>query len=88
MNRAVLIVQLDPTHCEKLRRPIVGSGGFQQFILRLQGQFLTAGVISLEARDVAKLYRYEQSYGGGGFQGRLGGLFDQVDYFMRHAKPE
>ena len=56
-----------------LLKPVVGQGGWQSLLRRLQRQ-LEGSVLVLGPADVQKIVRYRERYGSGGWQGRLGFL--------------
>jgi hypothetical protein len=51
-------------------KPIVGQGGHQTLLRRLQAQ-IQDGVLSVSPEDMEKMLRYMLSYGSGGFQQRF-----------------
>jgi hypothetical protein len=53
-----------------LMKPVRGRGGFQTLLRSLQGQ-LQGTVLILPPVLVARVIRYRNRYGAGGFQGRL-----------------
>jgi hypothetical protein len=53
-----------------LLKPVVGQGGWQSLLRRLQRQ-LDGSVLSLTPADVQRIGRYRERYGSGGWQGRL-----------------
>jgi hypothetical protein len=53
-----------------LSKPIVGKGGHQTLLRRLQRQ-IADGELSVSPDDMEKMLRYMLSYGSGGFQQRI-----------------
>ena len=65
-------IQLSKEDCERLLRPVIGSGGFQSLLRRLQnGLDKKSGVLDISESDMEKCVRYTANYGPGGFQERL-----------------
>lgn len=56
---------------QALRRDVVGSGGFQSLLRRLQRGLSTDNELTLTLEDIERIGRYVNDYGTGGFQGRL-----------------
>jgi hypothetical protein len=73
----VIVIELERDEVEYLRRPVVGSGGFQSLLRHLNAQ-LVADRLVLTEGDAERLVRYARAYGQGGFQHRLGRVVDQV----------
>lgn len=61
---------LSPAAARGLAKPVVGKGGYQTLMRRLQKQTVD-GVLTVSVRDMEMILRYILSYGGGGFQNRL-----------------
>lgn len=51
-------------------KPVVGKGGHQTLLRRLQAQ-INDGVLVVSVADMEKMLKYMLSYGRGGFQQRL-----------------
>jgi hypothetical protein len=60
-----------------LARPVVGQGGFQSLLRQLQA-LLSNGELTLTPELIAKMVRYVQEYGQGGFQGRLDTVLEEL----------
>ncbi|MFV2035426.1 MAG: hypothetical protein ACC631_10030 [Halocynthiibacter sp.] len=55
-----------------------GKGGFQDFLIRLQGKCdQTTGKILLSGDDLEKIPQYAFDYKNGGWQGRLLSIFER-----------
>jgi len=63
-------ITLGPKALEVLGRPVVGQGGFQTLLRQMQAA-VQGRDLSLTPDQVAKVVRYVEKYGQGGFQGRL-----------------
>lgn len=63
-------IRLSPQAQKAFAKPIVGRGGHQTLLRRLQGQ-IEDGVLTISPEDMEKMLRYMLSYGSGGFQQRL-----------------
>lgn len=61
----------------RLLKPVRGQGGWQSLLRKLQSQ-IEGNVLVLTQEDVARILRYREKYGSGGWQGRLG-------FLNRHA---
>lgn len=65
-------IRLSPSELASLLRPIVGDGGFQTLLRKLQGQVDRAsGILRVSSSDHEKMIRYKREYGLGGFQDRI-----------------
>jgi hypothetical protein len=63
----------------ELKKPVIGQGGFQDLLRRLQGYIvLDSDKIEIPISELETLTRYADSYGKGGFQGRLKSLADAI----------
>ena len=71
---------------EALARPVVGQGGFQSLLRQLQGS-LDGGDLTLTPEVIAKMVRYVQDYGQGGFQGRLDAVLEELKRLGDVLKP-
>jgi hypothetical protein len=60
-------LQLTNAQVRVLLLPVRGSGGYQNFMRKLRKQL----TLNLSTKDVARIQRYADGYGEGGFQGRL-----------------
>lgn len=65
-------ITLEPHDVELLLRPVVGRGGWQSLLRRLQKN-IDGRTLRLDERDTATLLKYILSYGSGGWQDRLAG---------------
>jgi hypothetical protein len=63
-------ISLSPSAVRALSKPVVGKGGHQTLLRRLQKQ-MADGQLTITADDMEKMLRYMLSYGSGGFQQRL-----------------
>jgi hypothetical protein len=63
-------IHLAPEDLDLLMRPVIGRGGWQSLLRKLQRQTHN-GVLKLTADDSHRLLRYLLSYGSGGWQERL-----------------
>jgi hypothetical protein len=63
-------IPLSPQAQKAFAKPIVGKGGHQTLLRRLQSQ-IEDGMLGVSVGDMEKMLRYMLSYGGGGFQQRL-----------------
>lgn len=77
-SKARLTVPLSQDDVTKLRLPVVGRGGLQDLMRALQGQLTDDGVLSVTPGQIERILRYSQSYGSGGFQGRLQGVLVEL----------
>lgn len=59
---------LTPAAVDALNRPVVGQGRFQSLLRQVQ-DLLSGNELTLTPELVAKIVRYVQDYGQGGFQG-------------------
>ena len=71
---------------DALARPIVGQGGFQSLLRQLQG-LLKDGELTLTPELIAKMVRYVQDYGQGGFQGRLDTVLEELKKLGEVLRP-
>jgi hypothetical protein len=72
-----LTFTLPPQGIEALGRPVVGQGGFQSLLRQIQAS-LVDDELTLTPELIGKIVRYVQDYGGGGFQGRLDTILDEL----------
>ena len=63
-------IKLSTAAQRALAKPVVGRGGHQTLLRRLQGQ-IQEGVLTASPADVERMLKYMLSYGPGGFQQRL-----------------
>jgi len=54
-----------------LRKPVLGTGGFQTLLRRLQKKITGMGRIQLTPEEIAKICKYSTKYGQSGYSGRL-----------------
>ena len=71
-------IKLEPDVLEALKKPVVGSGGFQSLLKTLNSR-LRDDMLVLTLGDLSKITRYVQEYGGGGFQGRLRCIVNDIE---------
>ena len=74
-----IIFVLSDEDAEKLRKPIVGQGGYQSFLRSLQKELTSSNVIHLNPHQIRKIKEYAHKYGNGGFQQRLQGILNSLD---------
>lgn len=77
---------LGPRALEALSRPVAGRGGFQTLLRQLQGA-VQERQLTLNPDQVAKVVRYVQRYGQGGFQGRLDTVLDELRKLAHLLRP-
>jgi len=75
---ARLTIPLSSEELEKIRLPVVGEGGLQSLLRALQKQINQDGRLSVTPAQIERILRYSQSYGSGGFQGRLQGVLVEL----------
>jgi hypothetical protein len=66
----VVTINLTSDELSRLLKPVRGEGGWQRLLRKLQAQ-LRGPELSLTPQDVARICRYREKYGDGGWQGRL-----------------
>lgn len=71
---------------DALRRPVVGQGGFQSLLRQLQS-LLNDGELTLTPELIAKMVRYVQDYGQGGFRGRLDTALEELKKLSKVLRP-
>lgn len=76
-SNAILTVRLTAEELEKISRPVIGQGGMQSLLRKLQTQ-LEGDRLSMTADQVEQIVRYAQNYGSGGFQERLQGVLMEI----------
>jgi hypothetical protein len=80
----VIRMELGAHALSKLHMPVVGKGGFQAFLRKLQKQLTDGGnTLVLTREDVERLTRYDHNYGEGGFQGRLDAVIAELSSLAR-----
>ena len=77
---------LGPKALEALGRAVVGRGGFQTLLRQLQAS-VQGRDLTLTPEQVAKVVRYVQEYGQGGFQGRLDTVLIELRKLANVLKP-
>ncbi|MQA92941.1 MAG: hypothetical protein GEU90_22455 [Gemmatimonas sp.] len=70
-----------------LHRPVVGEGGFQFFLRKLQKQVVDGNTLILTGEDIERLARHVHDYGQGGFQGRLDAVLRELSGLARVLAP-
>lgn len=80
-------IELPDDALEALRRPVVGQGGFQSLLRELQDRVGTGSVLTLTPDLIARIVRYVQDYGQGGFQGRLDTVLAELGGLARSLQP-
>lgn len=69
-------ITLDKQEMSQLMRPIVGQGGWQSLLARLQALLdQNTGEITLSDEDRGCLCRYAFDYGNGGWESQLRQIF-------------
>lgn len=76
MSHLKIFVKFSKKEREILSKPLVGSGGFQCLIRKLQRKLTPAG-IELDTEEISHIYKYATKHGQGGYQERLS-LFKPV----------
>lgn len=71
----------------KLQRPVNGQGGFQSLLRVLQSRIQNDNELILTPAMAAKIARYVQRYGSGGFQGRLDDVLDVLTDLAKALRP-
>lgn len=87
MNALSIRIVLDSEAVQALTRPVVGSGGFQSLLRRLQQGLGPDGTLTLGPEDVSTISRYVHDYGQGGFQGRLDLVLRELTSLARALRP-
>lgn len=80
-------LELPDSAVQALRRPVNGSGGFQNLLRELQERISGDNTLVLTPDLVAKIARYVQSYGQGGFQGRLDTVLAELTTLAKALEP-
>ena len=64
--------RLSSSELGALLRPVIGEGGFQILLRKLQQQVdPRTRILRIASDDHEKMIRYKAEYGPGGFQGRI-----------------
>lgn len=71
----------------KLRLPVNGQGGFQSLLRSIQGSLGESNELVLTAAQAGRIARYVNKYGGGGFQGRLSFVLDELRALAKLLEP-
>ena len=73
------IFDLNESEFQELTRAVNGTGGFQDFLRRLQAQTSPAvKIVRLTPQDIDQLPHYAFDYKQGGFEDRLLGIFGRL----------
>lgn len=65
-------IRLSPSELGSLLRTVVGNGGFQTLLRKLQTQVdPRTRILRITLDDHEKMTRYKEEYGPGGFQDRI-----------------
>jgi hypothetical protein len=64
-----------------------GQGGFQSLLRILQGRIQNGNELVLTPDLAARIARYVQKYGSGGFQGRLDAALEVLTELARALRP-
>jgi hypothetical protein len=81
-----LTFTLPPDAVEALGRPVVGQGGFQSLFRQIQA-LLVGNELTLTPELTDRIVRYVQDYGGGGFQGRLDTILEELKTLGAALRP-
>lgn len=74
-----ILIQIDHETAERIRKPIIGVGGFQD-LLKLLQDHLKGQALEIPGLDVGRrIVRYARQYGRGGFEGRLEKIADEIE---------
>ncbi len=65
-------ITLSMAAADRLRKPVVGEGGFQSLLRRLQRCLHGNTLVITDPDLIERMNRYRADYGSGGWQGRLG----------------
>ena len=71
-------VTLNIEALEALNMPIIGNGGFQSFMRKLQNQCQN-GVLTYDDADLQTLIGYSNNYGSGGYENRFRAILDCIN---------
>jgi hypothetical protein len=77
-SNARLSIPLTDDEADKIRLRVAGEGGLQDLLRALQKQLGKDNVLSVTTDQIERILRYSQSYGSGGFQGRLQGVLTEL----------
>jgi hypothetical protein len=80
-------LKLSARAVEALQRPISGQGGFQSLLRQLQRSVDNEQHLVLTPALIAKIVRYVEDYGGGGFQGRLDTVLADLQKLAEILRP-
>ena len=80
-------VVLPPPAVVKLQRPVNGRGGFQSLLRELQRRIQNGNELVLTPALAARIARYVQRYGNGGFQGRLDAVLAVLTELAKALRP-
>jgi phytoene dehydrogenase-like protein len=80
-------IELNSAARAALMRSVAGEGGFQSLLRGLQAKLTAEGVLVLTTADVERIARYVRSYGGGGFQGRLNAILEDLSKLASALEP-
>lgn len=77
---------LPPDAVEALGRPVVGPGGFQSLLRQIQA-LLVGNELTVTPELIDPIVRCVQDYGGGGFQGRLDTILEELKTLGAALRP-
>jgi len=83
----VVRIQLGPAALRALRRPVVGQGGFQSLLRRIQRELGDGSDLLLTVGTIERMARYVERYSEGGFQGRLRYILDELRTLAEALRP-
>lgn len=67
--------ELTEAEAEAMMRPVVGQGGFQSLLRKLQKAYdRKSRTVTIEGEQIEQINRYSTEYGQGGFEDRLAGI--------------
>lgn len=75
--------QLSLVHSAALRKKIVGTGGWQSLLRKLQKKLTNDNMLVLTEAEFKKIYTYSYKYGKGGFEDRLEGILGSIKDAMK-----
>jgi hypothetical protein len=83
----VVRIQLGSAALGAMRRPVVGQGGFQSLLRRIQRELGDGSDLLLTVGTIERIARYVERYGEGGFQGRLRYILDELRTLAEALRP-
>jgi hypothetical protein len=80
-------VVLPASAIARIQRPVNGQGGFQSLLRQLQRRVQPGNELVLTPAEAARIARYVQRYGAGGFQGRLDAVLVVLTELAKALRP-